>query len=104
MMTSNGALVLQGFKGWLHASPDSCFLISILYIRVYGSTYTVVYNDTDRVEVSFARQYDPSTAAGVPLNIDKRSLTCPILLLKFHRMLQRSLLVPILQGVQASEP
>ena len=56
----------------LHKSPKSCFLISIFYVRVYGTTYTVVYNDTDRVEVSFARQYDPSTSAGVPLNIDKR--------------------------------
>ena len=56
----------------LHKSPKSCFLISIFYVRVYGTTYTVVYNTTDRVEVSFARQYDPSTSAGVPLNIDKR--------------------------------
>lgn len=40
--------------------------------RISGTIYTVVHKDRYRVEVSFYRPYDPSTGAGIPLNIDKR--------------------------------
>ena len=40
--------------------------------RISGTIYTVVHKDQYRVEVSFYRPYDPSTGAGIPLNIDKR--------------------------------
>ena len=40
--------------------------------RISGTIYTVAHKDQYRVEVSFYRPYDPSTGAGIPLNIDKR--------------------------------
>jgi rhamnogalacturonan endolyase len=44
--------------------------------RIKGSTFKVILEDEDQVELSFSRNWDASMEGKmVPLNIDKRSVT-----------------------------
>lgn len=66
------------FMRWVLPMPiRSCKRSSFVWLccSIYGTSYKVVYQDANRVEVSFLRQYDPNSATpGVPLNLDKRWL------------------------------
>lgn len=49
-------------------------MIVTILCRIYGSTFNVIVENEDQVEISFKRFWDVSMAGKmVPLNIDKRS-------------------------------
>jgi hypothetical protein len=45
----------------------------LVYFRVNGAEYSVIYNSNDKLEISFRSTYDPSNkGAKLPLSIDIR--------------------------------
>ena len=57
-------------------------IMNWLLCRIYGTSFRVVVENEDQVELSFTRMWDPSLEGkSVPLNIDKRSFSNHILCL-----------------------
>jgi rhamnogalacturonan endolyase len=53
--------------------------------RIKGSTFKVILEDEDQVELSFSRNWDASMEGKmVPLNIDKRSVIWHIVLTSIY--------------------
>lgn len=51
------------------------WIVNMLPCRIKGTSFRVIVNNEDQVELSFTRMWDPTLEGKfVPLNIDKRSL------------------------------